>query len=742
MLAHGKIRYNLNLFVNSFWCPILMALFVLSANFYSGLPYIYFILCIFSAFSLAFMKNIRVLLLSVLFIRLCNFGNYDLYSKASWILAGVACGILVICYIYYLLCGIKSTTNFKTGTWFWGIVFAFFGAALGGILNSYYVDNYFSEKIIVIVGLGLLILFLYLGLVNFLNTDPNTIQNLWDKTPKNIPNYISSKNFKRQTNIEFLMTAIILCAVIIGFAVIEFYASCDDVVAAILSKKVRINGKINSYAPFLFFGVIGSAYFAAKEKKSLPWLFLMAMFFLLTIFTYSRAVIFISAICLPFVVAYSWIKSKNKKIFAYNVLIVLIFFVVLLILMQYFVVDVFGWIKKLGFSTNGREFWWNLAVEKFKDNPIFGIGLWGDETGLFTINDKLWWFHNTILQMLACFGIIGSLFCILYYIQKYYILIKHRSFSNAYIFMIIVFIAGHGMIDIVSFNIEIVALTIILMAFVETEPIAEKEPFGINLKRVGIMMAKNHKEKHKNTLNKSKCFYNAIVKRFFDLCFSGLCLLIFSPIILIVAVLVRIKLGGPVIFAQIRPGKNNKIFKLYKFRTMTNERDAEGNLLPDEQRMTKFGNALRKTSLDELPQLWNIFKGDMSLIGPRPKLVKDMVFYNDEQNIRAKVRPGLTGLAQVNGRNNATWEEIFAYDKQYVEHLTLWQDTKIFFKTIGKVIKKADIVEQNQTKQNYYFGDYLLETNQISQEEYAEKQQKAIELINEVKEKKNKKRAS
>ena len=236
--------------------------------------------------------------------------------------------------------------------------------------------------------------------------------------------------------------------------------------------------------------------------------------------------------------------------------------------------------------------------------------------------------------------------------------------------------------------------------------------------------------------------YKHFFKRFFDILLSGLALIVFSPIMLITAILVRCKLGGPAVFAQYRPGKNNKIFKLYKFRTMTNERDAEGNLLPDEQRMTKFGNALRKTSLDELPQLWNIFKGDMSIIGPRPKLVKDMVFYNDEQNTRAKVRPGLTGLAQVNGRNNATWEEIFSYDKQYVEHLTLWQDTKIFFKTIGKVFKKADIVEQNQTKQNYYFGDYLLETNQISQEEYAEKQQKAIELINEVKEKKNKKRAS
>lgn len=232
--------------------------------------------------------------------------------------------------------------------------------------------------------------------------------------------------------------------------------------------------------------------------------------------------------------------------------------------------------------------------------------------------------------------------------------------------------------------------------------------------------------------------YRHFFKRFFDILLSGLALIVFAPIMLIVAILVRCKLGGPAIFAQYRPGKDNKIFKFYKFRSMTNEKDENGNLLPDEKRMTKFGRALRKTSLDELPQLWNIFKGDMSIIGPRPKLVKDMVFYNDEQNIRAKVRPGLTGLAQVNGRNNATWEEIFAYDKEYAEKLSFAMDFKIFFKTIGKVFKKADIVEQNQTKQAYYFGDYLLESNQITQEEYDEKQEKAKNLIDALKVKKDK----
>ena len=226
-----------------------------------------------------------------------------------------------------------------------------------------------------------------------------------------------------------------------------------------------------------------------------------------------------------------------------------------------------------------------------------------------------------------------------------------------------------------------------------------------------------------------KSIYTLFFKRFFDILISGLALILLSPVFLIVSIICRIKMGKGIIFSQYRPGKNNKVFKFYKYRSMLNTKDENGNLLPDRERMTKFGNLLRKTSLDELPQLWNIFKGDMSIVGPRPKLVKDMVFYNEEQNIRSLVRPGLTGLAQVNGRNNITWEEIFEYDKYYVEHCSLWLDIKIIFKTIIKVFKKVDIVEQDKTNQNYYYGDYLLERGVLTKEEYDNKQELAKQLI-------------
>ena len=237
-------------------------------------------------------------------------------------------------------------------------------------------------------------------------------------------------------------------------------------------------------------------------------------------------------------------------------------------------------------------------------------------------------------------------------------------------------------------------------------------------------------EKKKSIARKS--LYTLFFKRFFDVLISGLALIVLSPVFLIVSIVCRIKMGKGIIFKNYRPGKNNKIFKLYKYRSMLNTRDANGELLPDRDRMTKFGNMLRKTSLDELPQLWNIFVGHMSIIGPRPKLVKDMVFQNDEQNVRSLVRPGLTGLAQVNGRNNITWEEVFEYDKYYVEHCSLWLDIKIFFKTIAKVFKKADIVEQDKTKQAYYYGDYLLESGVVTKEEYNTKQELAKNLIDET----------
>ena len=183
--------------------------------------------------------------------------------------------------------------------------------------------------------------------------------------------------------------------------------------------------------------------------------------------------------------------------------------------------------------------------------------------------------------------------------------------------------------------------------------------------------------------------YRNGIKRFLDFMLSLMGIIVLSPVLLVLWILVRVKLGSPVLFHQERPGRYEKIFKLYKFRSMTDERDAEGNLLPDEVRLTKFGRILRSTSLDELPELFNILKGDMSLIGPRPLLVRYLPYYTQEERHRHDVRPGLTGLAQVNGRNALGWEDRFRYDLYYVEHLGFLMDRKIIGMTAGKVLKRS-----------------------------------------------------
>lgn len=185
--------------------------------------------------------------------------------------------------------------------------------------------------------------------------------------------------------------------------------------------------------------------------------------------------------------------------------------------------------------------------------------------------------------------------------------------------------------------------------------------------------------------------YARYIKRWLDFILSLLAIIILSPILLIVALLVRIKLGSPIIFKQERPGLHEKIFTLYKFRTMTDEKDKDGNLLPDDQRLTKFGKLLRSTSLDELPELFNILKGDMSIVGPRPLLVKYLPLYNNHQKHRHDVRPGFTGWAQCNGRNALSWEEKFDLDVYYVKHLTFILDLSIIFKTIKIVLLREGI---------------------------------------------------
>lgn len=190
---------------------------------------------------------------------------------------------------------------------------------------------------------------------------------------------------------------------------------------------------------------------------------------------------------------------------------------------------------------------------------------------------------------------------------------------------------------------------------------------------------------------RKKNFYQLFGKRILDILLSGISLIVFSPIILIVGILVRIKLGSPIIFKQERPGKSEKIFSMYKFRTMIDERDHNGEYLPDEIRLTKFGKMLRATSLDELPELWNILKGDMSIVGPRPLLVEYLPLYSEKQRKRHNVRPGLTGLAQVNGRNAISWEEKFDLDVYYVDKISFFNDLIIIIQTFKKVIKKENI---------------------------------------------------
>lgn len=190
--------------------------------------------------------------------------------------------------------------------------------------------------------------------------------------------------------------------------------------------------------------------------------------------------------------------------------------------------------------------------------------------------------------------------------------------------------------------------------------------------------------------------YRLFFKRFLDFTLSLIAIIILSPIYIIVAILIRIKLGSPVIFCQERPGKDEKVFKMYKFRTMTDAKDENGNLLPDDIRLTSFGKKIRATSLDELPELFNILKGDMSLIGPRPLLVKYLPYYTDEERHRHDVRPGLTGLAQISGRNYLSWKERFKLDCQYVNRISFILDLSIILKTIIKAFQKDDIMESTK----------------------------------------------
>ena len=199
--------------------------------------------------------------------------------------------------------------------------------------------------------------------------------------------------------------------------------------------------------------------------------------------------------------------------------------------------------------------------------------------------------------------------------------------------------------------------------------------------------------------------YRRFGKRLLDILISLLSLIVLSPLLLIVAAIVRISLGSPVIFTQVRPGLNGKLFRLYKFRSMTDQKDDTGELLPDDKRLTRFGKSLRKTSLDELPELWNIIKGDMGVVGPRPLLVQYLPLYNAKQKRRHDIRPGLTGYAQVNGRNAISWTERFTMDCWYVDNLSFGLDLKIIIATVGKVFSRSGISSSTNATMEAFTGN-------------------------------------
>lgn len=233
-------------------------------------------------------------------------------------------------------------------------------------------------------------------------------------------------------------------------------------------------------------------------------------------------------------------------------------------------------------------------------------------------------------------------------------------------------------------------------------------------------------------LMKNQGIYEKYIKRIIDICCALAAILVFWWLYAVIAILVRVKLGSPVIFKQPRPGKDEKIFYLYKFRSMTDQRNEAGELLPDRIRLTKFGKALRSTSMDELPEAFNILKGDMSVIGPRPQLVRDMTFMTPEQRMRHSVRPGLSGLAQTCGRNALAWDDKLATDLEYIQNVTFLGDVKIVFDTVKQVFfkqkgQKDSSIDEIDITDDY--GDYLLKKGKVTQEEYDQKQKKARELL-------------
>lgn len=749
----------------------------------------FIILGLLIAFVFVTQKDIKPIIVLVLNCILSLTQNLVLSNIDKIALLICVC-IVFLSLIYYFVCSFAvEKKKFVFGKLFWGLVaVTIVGAGLAGLLATDY-EHIYSLRFL---GIMCVILLLYILLVN--GTD---------------------ESVKDYTAFAFMCFGVVAC-----FQVIVFYATCGDPVLAFHQKALRIGwGMTNTIAPALGLCIPATIYLATKKFPQI-YLPIAILMYITVLFTFSRAGMLCSTIILPFALIYGFLVTKNRLHYGIT-LLTLVFVcggVFVGCLQKGKIDDWFSLTKSLGFDDNGRFEVWKYGWEDFKRNKIFGAGFYGED-GIELVG-PLKKYHNTILQILACSGIVGAVAFVFHYYQRYKLMFTKLSVCKAFWLFSLAIYEGCAMLDVgmVMFFIQMMlvfvftsceketaktyvpAISVIYKGrktmdnkdiensieeknveetgetqkknevdeVVENKEVNEVEDAnGVEEPNISLsetsaetkelvkkieetnagQLTENKSENAKGkeqTLTEAKSdkeltrkhkFYRYFLKRFFDITLSLIAMIILSPVYLVVSILVKIKLGSPIIFKQLRPGYKNKIFKFYKYRSMLNATDANGDPLPDEQRMTKFGKLLRKTSLDELPQLWNIFKGDMSFVGPRPKLVKDMVFYNNQQNQRSLVRPGLTGYAQANGRNLNTWNETFNYDLYYVEHCSLWLDIKILFKTALKVIKKDEILTQEQVPDAYYFGDQLLKTNQITEEEYKSKLITAKEIEKKVMEK-------
>lgn len=655
-----------------------------------------YIAVIFAILSMCYMfltqaSTNRLIVIAITIPAMVDLNMRNRISYSQLYILGPMLLLVVACAVYYFIKNYKSNgKNILTSSYFAGYVLVLVAGALGGLL---YPEQTFLKTVIV-VGAGLLLLGLYCLLY---------------KTSGKEAKYTVIKSF-------------ILLSIIIVAQIITFYLRQPSFVKALTDKYMHLGWALtNSLAVMLAMAIPMCFYMAYKSKKGSIWYLLLAIVFYGTIFlTNCRSIILVGSVVYLACIVIGFFKLNKLDMLLSTLVLVAVGALAYAFLFE----EIFNQFIRLGFDGNGREYLYEYYTKKFKENPVFGMGFYTDSYNYPT--DNMVRAHNTLLQILVSTGIVGLVCFIPYFFQRYRAFTKKPNLFKVFALLSYLAFAGYGLVDCAMISSYKLIMVYMLMFAVELD---SEEQSDIEKQLIA--------EGKLNPITLGHPLYRHFFKRFFDITLSLLGIIILSPIYLILAILVRTKLGSPIIFYQYRPGKNGKIFRFQKFRSMADLRDENGDLLPDSQRMTKFGKLLRKTSLDELPQLVNILKGEMSIVGPRPRMVEECVFLDSTQQDRFLVRPGITGWAQVNGRNNITLDVVVKYDKEYVEKMSLWFDIKILFKTVMCVLKRSDVNKQG-TVSNEFHGDYLLRTGQIEEEYYKEKIKFAKALITEAKEKKAK----